>query len=66
MLRWSLGAGWGTSQGAELTDSKYDSPCHPDTKLYAHRLGMELICACGRAFTNPDCQTVVNSKRSTR
>lgn len=36
-----------------MTDSQYTSPCHPDVKLYAHPLGMELICACGRAYTNP-------------
>lgn len=49
-----------------MTDSSYDSPCHPDVKLYEHRLGMELICACGRAYTNPAAYTriPVNGKRS--
>lgn len=45
-----------------MTDSKYISPCHPDTKLYAHPLGMELICACGQAYNNPDCDIVVDGK----
>ena len=49
-----------------MTDSKYTSPCHSDVKLYAHHLGMELICACGRAFSNPDCTVVVDAKNRGR
>jgi len=44
-----------------MTDSKYDSPCHPDTKLYLDRWDM-LVCACGMVYHNPDDQTVTDGK----
>ncbi len=45
-----------------MTDSKYTSPCpdHEPVTLYVHPQGNELICACGRAYTNPDSKMVVN------
>ena len=46
-----------------MTDSNYDSPCHPDTTLYRDRYGY-LICACGRAYHDPDYNITVNGKRS--
>lgn len=49
-----------------MTDSKYTSPCHPEVRLYEDRYRVLQCPGCGRAYDNPDDDTVTDGKNRSR
>lgn len=45
-----------------MTDSRFQSPCHPEIVLYKDGYGLLQCAGCGRAYNDPDDQTVTDGK----
>ena len=45
-----------------MTDSRFTSPCHPEVRLYEDKYHILQCPGCGRAYNNPDDQTVTDGR----